>query len=229
MFSLNLRSCYKWPDKNSPYFHLRMCRALTFQQIIQTSFHLHPLHKHRCHEPRPRLTPAPSASLFSHRGIFSKLFNTIDSIHRVEVSLKKSEGAQEQDEDKEKRKRLQCSQDLRLFLWTINQDGVDRTGAPPSSWASLRGFGEVGVEWQHVPLLVNGTMEEHPALPEPRRPHRTPKVFHQHNTPSPHSPWSKKGFTHSDVFQDPWRDKPCVYVWDSFGFSKQFEWEFFQL
>lgn len=71
-------------------------------KIIQTSFHLYPLHKHRCHERRPRLTPAPSASLFSHCGIFSKLFNTINSIHRVEVSLKKSEGAQEQDEEKEK-------------------------------------------------------------------------------------------------------------------------------
>lgn len=71
-------------------------------KIIQTSFHLYPLHKHRCHERRPRLTPAPSASLFSHCGIFSKLFNTINSIHRVEVSLKKSEGAQEQDEEREK-------------------------------------------------------------------------------------------------------------------------------
>lgn len=81
-----------------------------------------------------------------------------------------------------------------IVSWDHQSGWSWQDGSTPSSRASLRGFGGVGVEWQHVPLLVNGTMEEHPALPEPWRPHRTPKVFHQHNTPSPHSPWSKKGF-----------------------------------
>lgn len=203
-------------------------------KIIQTSFHLYPLHKHRCHERRPRLTPAPSASLFSHCGIFSKLFNTINSIHRVEVSLKKSEGAQEQEKGEGKRKRLQCSQDMGLFLGTINQDGVDRTGPPPPAepvWGGL-----VGSVWNDSTSLCWSMGQwRSTQLSQSPGDHTAHQRSFISTTPPAHTHHDlRKASNKLGCVPGPLeRGTVCVCVWDSFAFSKQckceIEWEFFQL
>ncbi|CAM4698711.1 unnamed protein product [Leuciscus chuanchicus] len=76
-----------------------------------------------------------------------------------------------------KEKRLQCSQDMGLFLGTINQDGVDRTGAPPLQLSQSEGVrrGRCGM----TARSSAGQWDNGGAPSSPRAPETTPhtKVY----------------------------------------------------
>ncbi len=164
------------------------------------------MHKHRCHESAKTHT-GPVRISFQHCGIFSKLFNMINSIHRVQVSSKKVRERRSKMK-RRKKKALTVFTGHEIVSWTINQDGLTG-GVHPLQQSQSEGF--AGSVWNDSTSLC-WSKGQWRSTQLSQRPQRTAKLFISTTTPA-HIHHDQESFqTLSDVFQDPWREKPCVCV-----------------